>query len=209
MATRSRAGQVIEGKPTRRPRKLGMPADNGTSPELSTSSSKKRGRSTEETLPAGKRMATDPIMQAIKGLTERFDARFDKVSTREDLSKIMTHVQANSNEIALVKKKQSQYRANFRADVERVVDGRLAEARANHTGHTALTPEETQKEKDYMRARRSMRAWPIKLTNKDSTHIVAFKEFCIAVLQVPKDRVIKLENEETIAVDPTRRLQMK
>ena len=62
-------------------------------------------------------MSTD----AIQSLKDRFDERFDRVSTREDMSKVLSHVSANASEIALIKKRQSQYRASFKADVERVV----------------------------------------------------------------------------------------
>ena len=85
-------------------RRLRAPAassSGGASPKLVRG--KKRGRScsVEEDSPAGKKMASDPRMQAIKGLSDKFDARLDKVSTREDMNEILSHVNKNSNEIAL------------------------------------------------------------------------------------------------------------
>ena len=208
----SKGKEKSNGGPKLRQTSARQARNSGASPDL-TKNNKKRGRDSEDMAeqgpPSGKRPATDPIMEAIKSLTDKVDARFDRVSTKQDMEKILDHVNANSNEIAAVKRRQAQYRANFKADVEKVVDSRLAEVRACHTGLTTLTPEEAERENQYKKARRSMRVWPLPTCSADITHVQAFRDFCETTLKIPKERAQKLGVEEIFLVDPSRRTKIQ
>lgn len=130
-----------------------------------------------------------------------------KVATREDIDSIGERISANAEEIAQlrgivkqiekdVERSNTTNRAQIMRDVTRIVDDRISEqcSALNQTGSTNGNGY-SHKEESYLRARRSIRIWPIE-GDDDSSMKRNLEQFLTGALQMDPREVEGLGIEE-------------
>ena len=162
--------------------------------------------------PSSKRMASHdgsdtPVLQAILNLgkeVKAMDKKLDNFCTKRDIAEVTKEVRSNSLEIQQMKIAQGNDKEFFKKLIERTVEEKFAASRSTMTGRLALTPYEEEKEKSYLRARRSTRMWPV-VADTDDDLERKVRLFILDQLLVPSDIIDMVEIESVEELAPSRR----
>ena len=160
----------------------------GTSPVLRGRKRKNSAENTEQ--PLAKKMAEGQILEAIKSIKTGMEAVQNQIkscATSRDLDKLVTEirdvktgVQINNDRIEKLYELRKQDQAALTDQIERIVDKKVA------AQGTRNSKAEDEKETQYQKCRRSIRMWPVPLSEDLDSQV---RKFMRTYLSMPEQMV--------------------
>ena len=172
---------------------------------------RKRKASQETEQPSPKRMASDEILSAIAGIrksVEALDTRLGNFCTRADFQVLSTDLREglnnNTSNIQKLFELRREDNEKLSETVAKLVDERFSSCLNNSTN--PLQPQcpayEEERTLNYMKARRSIRMWPV----RDSPDLtLAVRHFMTTILEIPRTVAEGIVIEEVIPQQQPRR----
>ena len=138
--------------------------------------------------------------------------KVDSIPTRDDFNKIGVNVSSirkgveeNTERLDELTRRQDEEKRDFVRNVERVIDKRMAYHRTVRSGVFTSTPDEADKERQFLLARRTMLLWPVELVETGT----AVRSFIENVLEVPGQVTKALNIVQIEKVEQTRRSRVQ
>lgn len=198
MDNREESGHTPINRPNTRSRTL---STGESSPLLSTEKRKRSPTSQLEGNMSKKPTSeSDPNNQIMRALSA-INAKFEKLPTVEHLSRLETdlHAKLEASSHALKQELRSEFRTEMKAQAEKMTD-MINEVREQVTtgANSAAGPSRRNdvQQGRYLRARRSLKIWPVTKTAADRDIEEAVRKFFVKQMQVPTSvaATVKLDN---------------